>query len=167
MVEPMSPRLASASTSTPPSRNPAIVRSSTAKPADPYASKNATCGLTMAKSSNAARQMSLNLAKPSGLVSSPHALSNPGCGSIPRHNGPRFAMARDRRSPNPPILRNPTRCVAPAATSRRYRRGWRPRCPAPPPRRPAPSSRRECSSTPQPSGSRNRRRGDRNCRTGC
>ena len=48
MVEPISPRLASASTSTPDSWSAAVVRSSTAKPADPYASKNATWGFTTA-----------------------------------------------------------------------------------------------------------------------
>ena len=166
MVEPISPRLASARTSTPPSRSPAIVCSSTRYPADPYASKNATCGLTTAKPSNALRQMSLNRARPSGSTGSPQALSSPGCGSIPTHSGPRCATARDRRWPNPPILKTPARCVIPAATSRRYRRGCRLRCPAPPPTHPAPSSRTGCSSTLRPSGSRSRRCGVRSCRTG-
>src|SRR5689334_3075954 len=49
----MSPRLASASTSTPSSRRAAIACSSTAKPAEPYASKHAACGLTTAKPENA------------------------------------------------------------------------------------------------------------------
>ena len=61
----------------------------------------------------------------------------------------------------------PTRCAAPAATSRRCRRGCQPRCPAPPQKRPAPWSRTGCSSPRRPNGSRSRRCAGRSCRTAC
>ena len=50
MVEPMSPRLTSSTTSAPASRASRTVRSSTAMPAAPKRSKNADCGFTTAAS---------------------------------------------------------------------------------------------------------------------
>ena len=97
---PMSPRLTSRTTSAPAARQAATVRSSTAMPRDPYASKNADCGLiTAAVSANASTQMSAKRARPSTSSVRPHASSSAGCGSMPTHSEPRSSSAASSRVP--------------------------------------------------------------------
>ena len=144
---PMSPRLASASTSTPLARSSAMVRSSTANPAEPYVSEERHLGFDDREAGEGGHAHVTERGQAVRIGGQPHAASSSGCGSIPGHKA---ARARRRRPPagnrNPSTATGPGRDAVPAATARRCRRGCRPRCPAPPPRRPAPSSRMECSS---------------------
>ena len=94
IVEPMSPRLASASTTAPAARHPAMTDSNTANPAAPNASKNATCGLiTAATGPSASTQTSANCRSPVVSTGNPHCSSNSTWGSIPAHSLPRSATA--------------------------------------------------------------------------
>src|SRR6478609_6200320 len=100
MVEPMSPRLASAMVSTDASAAAARVRSSTAIPADPWRSYRATCGFTAAaREPTASSTVSEKRSSPAASSVSPQRCSSAGCGSMPTHSGPRSAMARPSREP--------------------------------------------------------------------
>src|SRR6266511_4264898 len=100
MVEPMSPRLASISTSAPASRSLATARSSTAMPAEPNRSKNADCGLKIAtESASASTTPIVNDSSPAGSSDRPQVDSRWACGSMPTHSGPRSSIAARSRAP--------------------------------------------------------------------
>lgn len=68
-------------------------RSSTAIPAEPYASKNAAWGLnTAVRSPMAATSPRAQASSPPTSDPSPHALSTAACGSIPTQRLPRSAV---------------------------------------------------------------------------
>src|SRR5690606_19490509 len=101
MVEPMSPRLASASASGPADFAALKVSSTAATPVDPDRSYKATWGLRIAAApAIASTTVSEKDRTPSAVSSSPQASSNAGCGSIPTHSGPEACMAERSRSPN-------------------------------------------------------------------
>ena len=107
MVEPMSPRFASSSTSAPASLVSARTLSSTAIPADPYDSKNADCGLSTATvGPRASTTVIAKRSRPCTEAGKPHACSRPGCGSIPTHSGPRVSIAVTNRWPNGSMMDN-------------------------------------------------------------
>ena len=79
MVEPMSPRFASAMVRMPADRASASTRSSAAKPAEPCRSKNDTCGLTMpARPWAAPMTRRPNSRAPIGVVLETPAVEQPG-----------------------------------------------------------------------------------------
>ena len=102
MVEPMSPRLASAMTSSPAARPAASTSSNAAMPAEPHRSKKATCGFTTGTTpANASMHRSPKVRTPSADAGRPHSASSPTEGSMPAHSGPVSATARATRLANP------------------------------------------------------------------
>src|SRR4029077_4561908 len=124
MVDPMSPRLTSSTTSAPASRANRTVRSRTAMPAAPKRSKNADCGFTTAASSPIAdTQVSAKRSSPDASSGNPQSRSRAACGSIPTHSEPREESASSRRPPN--VTGSTCRVVGPRPYSYRHRRPGR------------------------------------------
>src|ERR1700722_12906464 len=102
MVDPMSPRLASAMTRRPASRAAASTDSRAPTPAEPRRSKNATCGLTTGTTpAKASTQRRPNERSPSAESGRPQRSSSSGDGSMPAHSGPVRATAEATASANP------------------------------------------------------------------
>ena len=105
MVEPMSPRLASAMARRPASRAAASTSSRAARPAEPIRSKNATWGLTTGTTpAKASTQAVRRCAGRPACRPGPRRSSSPADGSIPAHSGPVAATARATRPANPSVM---------------------------------------------------------------
>ncbi len=108
MVEPMSPRLASAMAMRPLARAAASTSSRAAIPPEPRRSKKATCGLTTgttpAKASTQARP---KVRTPAGVSGNPQAARSSADGSMPAHNGPVAATALATLVANPSVMPPP------------------------------------------------------------
>src|SRR5690625_1566752 len=103
MVEPISPRFASAIVTIFACRANSSVSSNTAKPADPNRSYSATWGFRAATpvvSAAASTIVFENVARPAGSLVRPQACSNSVCGSMPKHNGPCWTIDSAKRAPN-------------------------------------------------------------------
>src|SRR5699024_3817280 len=103
MVEPISPRFASAIVTIFACRANSSVSSNTAKPAEPNRSYSATCGFRAATpvvSAAASTIVFENVARPAGSLVRPQACSNSVCGSMHKHNGPCWNIDSATREPH-------------------------------------------------------------------